>query len=61
MFFSVQNTEDERQLFRACRDGDLDTVRSSQVALRDVRDPNNGLYALLCEVMCVLLCTEHRG
>ena len=33
-----QNTEEERQLFRACRTGDLDTVKASQVALRSVRD-----------------------
>ena len=46
MFFSAQNTEDERQLFRACRDGDLDTVRSSQVALRDVRDHYNDFTPL---------------
>ena len=61
MLFSAQNQEDERQLIRAGSDGDLDTVRCSQVTLRDILDLNNGLYALLCEVMCVLLCTEHRG
>ena len=33
-----QNTEEERELFRACETGDLDTVKASQVALRDVRD-----------------------
>ena len=33
-----QNTEEESELFDACRTGDLDTVKASQVALRDVRD-----------------------
>ena len=35
-----QNTEEEKQLFRACLTGDLDTVKTSQMALRDVRDYN---------------------
>ena len=34
-----QNTwEEEEKLFRACVTGDLDTVKASQVDLRDVRD-----------------------
>ena len=33
-----QNTEEESELFIACITGDLDTVKASQVALRDVRD-----------------------
>ena len=37
MLFSTQNTEEEKQLFRACRYGDLDTVKASKVALQDVR------------------------
>ena len=36
-----QNTEEEKGLFRACRIGVLDTVKASQVALRDVRDHSN--------------------
>ena len=33
-----QNTDKERELLFACMTGDLDTVRASQLDLRDVRD-----------------------
>ena len=33
-----QNTWEEGRLFWACWAGDMDTVKASQVALRDVRD-----------------------
>ena len=39
--------EEEERLFRACRTGDLDTVKASQVALRDVRDHFNYEYSPL--------------
>ena len=33
-----QNTKEEEELFWACKTGDLDTVKDSQLDLRDVRD-----------------------
>ena len=43
-----QNTEwEEEQLFIACRTGDLDTVKASQVALRYVRDHSHYDYSPL--------------
>ena len=42
-----QNTEEEKQLFRACSTGDLDTVKASQVSLRDVRDHSSNEFSPL--------------
>ena len=42
-----QNTEKERELFMACWTGDLDTVKASRVALRDVRDYSHDEYSPL--------------
>ena len=40
-----QNTVEEKQLFLACITGDLDTVKTSRLALRVVRDYYNYEYS----------------
>ena len=40
LIYQLQNTREEKELFHACRTGDLETVKrlSNGIALHDVRD-----------------------